>query len=301
MSEPTHAKAPKTPESNESIQYGGHYGPEFAHFFQTQNAAIDGGSVKGQKINITALGINNGWFDPTLQYIAGIDFSFRNSYKPLITAAEHTSYTNIYNQQCVPALQPCNSVTGENGACSNADNVCQGNIEGPISQSGDWDVYDIRAPSNDPFPPTTYVSYLADPAVMKAIGAKSSYSECSNSAGTGFSRTGDNSRSFLPTLSTVVGTGLRTVVWAGDADWICNWFGGLAAANHIDYSGHAAFAAKALVNYTLNGTQKGTFKTEGNLSFLRVFGAGHEVPAYKPGVSLQVFVQTMKGLPLSST
>ena len=47
--------------------YGGHYGPEFAEYFEEQNAAIVGGSVKGEKINLVALGINNGWFDPILQ------------------------------------------------------------------------------------------------------------------------------------------------------------------------------------------------------------------------------------------
>jgi carboxypeptidase D len=33
---------------------------------------------------------------------------------------------------------------------------------------------------------------------------------------------GDNPRTFLETLSQVVQTGLTTIVWAGDADWICN-------------------------------------------------------------------------------
>jgi hypothetical protein len=43
------------------------------------------------------------------------------------------------------------------------------------------------------------------------------------------------------------------------------------------YSGAAAFKKKAVSNYTVNGVSEGTFKTEGNLSWLRVFGAGHEV------------------------
>lgn len=47
--------------------YGGHYGPEFAHYIQQQNSAIDAGSVTGQNINLVALGINNGWFDPAIQ------------------------------------------------------------------------------------------------------------------------------------------------------------------------------------------------------------------------------------------
>ena len=47
--------------------YGGHYGPEFADYFMDQNTAIDNGTVKGQKLNLVALGINNGWFDSAIQ------------------------------------------------------------------------------------------------------------------------------------------------------------------------------------------------------------------------------------------
>lgn len=63
--------------------------------------------------------------------------------------------------------------------------------------------------------------------------------------------------------------------------WICNWFGGLDVANKISYSGTSSFATKALVPYTVNGKEGGTYKTQDNLSFLRVYGAGHEVMYYR--------------------
>jgi len=47
--------------------------------------------------------------------------------------------------------------------------------------------------------------------------------------------------------------------------------------------------------------QYGVFKTAGNLSFLNVFNAGHEVPAYQPVLSLQAFIQTLTQQPLSSS
>jgi carboxypeptidase D len=70
-------------------------------------------------------------------------------------------------------------------------------------------------------------------------------------------------------------------MWAGDADWICNWLGYKETADKVSYSGHNEFAAKRLTEYTVNGTQKGTYKTVHNLSYLRVFEAGHEVPFYR--------------------
>jgi hypothetical protein len=54
----------------------------------------------------------------------------------------------------------------------------------------------------------------------------------------------------------------------------------LVTANAISWSGQTAFQSKAEASYTVDGAAGGTFKTEGNLSWLRVFGAGHEVPYY---------------------
>jgi carboxypeptidase C (cathepsin A) len=147
--------------------------------------------VTGQKVSLVALGINNGWYDPIIQQKAYVDFSYNNTYTQLITASEHTSYLSTYNSKCLPLLQKCSAVTGSNSACENADNTCYNDIEGPLSQAADFDVYDIRAPSNDPNPPETYVSYLQSSAVMSAIGAQSTYSECPDAPYEKFASTGD--------------------------------------------------------------------------------------------------------------
>ncbi|KAI4165688.1 MAG: hypothetical protein LQ342_000630 [Letrouitia transgressa] len=280
--------------------YGGHYGPEFADYFEEQNTKVASGAITGHNIKLVALGVNNGWFDATIQEKAYVDFSYNNSYKPLITASQHTSYLNAYQSKCLPALQSCSS-SGTNSACKNADSICYNSVEGPLSQTGDFDVYDIRAPSNDPNPPETYVSYLQSSTVTKAIGAKSTYQECPNAPYQQFASTGDNPRSFLSQLSDVVKSGVTTVVWAGDADWICNWFGNQGAAEAVSWPGQATFKAKSLASYTVNGVAAGTFKSVNNFSFARIFGAGHEVPFYQPAAALQVFKQTMQKQPLTST
>lgn len=91
------------------------------------------------------------------------------------------------------------------------------------------------------------------------------------------------------------------IKFAGDADWVCNWLGNQLVAEAILYPGQAAFKAKNLGNYSVDGVVSGTSKTEGNLTFLKVFGAGHSVSWDRPIVALQVFEQTMKKEPLKST
>ena len=85
------------------------------------------------------------------------------------------------------------------------------------------------------------------------------------------------------------------------ADWICNTAGVQAVIANIQFAESDQFNSASLVPYTVKGVQYGTFKTAGKLSFLNVFKAGHEIPAYQPIVALQAFIQTISQQPLSST
>jgi carboxypeptidase C (cathepsin A) len=170
--------------------YGGHYGPEFAYYIEQQNAKIAAGSITGHNIDLIALGINDGWFDPTIQYKAYIDYALTNQYNQIIQQSDADSYMNSYTNDCLPALQACES-SGSNSDCSNAENVCYNEIEGAITQMADFDVYDVREPSQDPYPPSTYSTYLTKSSVMKAIGAKQTYQECPDGPYNKFANTGD--------------------------------------------------------------------------------------------------------------
>ncbi|KAK1989749.1 hypothetical protein LX36DRAFT_664936 [Colletotrichum falcatum] len=54
-------------------------------------------------------------------------------------------------------------------------------------------------------------------------------------------------------------------------------------------------------NFTIDGQKRGEYKNVKNLSWLRVYNAGHEIPAYQPDVAYEVFKQTMSRKPISST
>jgi carboxypeptidase C (cathepsin A) len=171
--------------------YGGHYGPQFAAHFQEQNKKVDDGTIRADKVNLVALGINNGWIDPPIQFKAYIDYSFNNSYRQLITRTEYNTYINTFNRGCGPALQTCPGPTGSNSACLSADNTCNDQIYYPLSEEADFNVYDIRNPSNDPNPPQTYVNYLKRSAVTSAIGAQAAYQECPDTPYNKIINTGD--------------------------------------------------------------------------------------------------------------
>lgn len=62
-----------------------------------------------------------------------------------------------------------------------------------------------------------------------------------------------------------------------------------------------AFVSAALKDYTVNGKKYGEYKNAGNLNWLRVYAAGHEVPAYQPQAALAAFTSIMSKQALSSS
>jgi carboxypeptidase C (cathepsin A) len=167
----------------------GHYGPEFTRYILQQNKAIEAGKIKGEKINIVALGINNGWMNPYDAYKALIDYAANNTYKKLISEAQRTSYINVLNTRCKPLLEKCWQ-TDNNNDCQRSMMTCKSVIESPLSR-GNFDVYDVRQGAIDPFPPATYQKYLKRVDVVSAIGAKKTYEECPNGPLRKFMNTGD--------------------------------------------------------------------------------------------------------------
>nr|XP_036582222.1 carboxypeptidase s1 [Colletotrichum truncatum]KAF6790882.1 carboxypeptidase s1 [Colletotrichum truncatum] len=267
--------------------YGGHYGPEFVDHFQSQNDKISKGEVKGEKINVVAL---------ENQFRDYLDYAINNTYNKLIDQAKYDELAKSYEKDCKPLLNQCTAPEGNNEACLNAETACYNAIEAPIEASKMFNVYDVRA-KDDKFPPSTYVKYLNKPEVMKAIGVISSYQECPQAPYDKFSSTGDAQRSFLNTLDNVTKSNVTVLVWAGDADWICNYVGNYRAVTRI---GGPEFENAAMKDFMLDGKKKGEYKTVKNLSWLRVYDAGHALMAYQPEVALVAFKQTMTRQPINS-
>ncbi|KAK1991260.1 peptidase S10, serine carboxypeptidase, partial [Colletotrichum falcatum] len=174
--------------------YGGHYGPDFADYFETQNKNIDKGSVKGDKIKLVALGINNGWIDAgtlaSTQYKDYLTYAVNNSYNKLIDQRKYNELLKAYDKDCAPLLSKCTSVVGQNEACAAAEEACYGAVEGPIEDSKTFNPYDVRSASGD-FPSDAYARYLQRSDVRKAIGVTSAYQECADAPYDRFASTGD--------------------------------------------------------------------------------------------------------------
>ena len=106
--------------------------------------------------------------------------------------------------------------------CSTAENWCNLEILQPLV--GNWDVYYVPTANPDPYPPALE-PYLQSSAVTSKIGSQSTWEKTNDEVYLQFSATGDAMRSSLPNLEMVINSGVRTVVYDGDADYICNYKG----------------------------------------------------------------------------
>jgi carboxypeptidase C (cathepsin A) len=76
----------------------------------------------------------------------------------------------------------------------------------------------------DPYPPALD-RYLQSSAVTSKIGSQSTWVESNTDIYNQFAATGDWMRSSLPDLELVINSGVRTVIYDGDADFILNYIG----------------------------------------------------------------------------
>ena len=276
--------------------YGGHYGPVFNEYIETQNALDIPGT---HKIHLNSVLIGNGWFDPLIQYQAYYNFTVypgnTYDYSPYNSSIQAQVYNNLYGPgNCVDQTKDCYA-RGINEICAAADSFCANLVEGVYDNILGRDEYDVRELSPDPFPYEFYVDYLNTPKVQAAIGAYVNFSEFSPTVGAAFGSTGDDDReeSTVEDVAKLLQQNITVMLYFGDADYNCNWLGGEVVANEIGQPGYDTAGYTDIV--TSDNITHGQVKQSGAFSFVRIYESGHEVPFYQPLVSLEIFARAIAG------
>ncbi|KAI2637570.1 Alpha/Beta hydrolase protein [Xylaria nigripes] len=277
--------------------YGGHYGPIFNEYIEEQNANLPKGAIK---IQLKSVMIGNGWYDPIVQYQAYYNFTVDpgNTYDflPFDKASAEMFYNNLYGKgNCLDQLLDCKR-TGDNTVCSTADNFCANLVEGVYDDVLGRDEYDMRELVPDPFPYTFYNAYLNTPKVQSGIGAFTNFTG-NNVVGNAFGTTGDDAResgTIEAVRALIAQDSIDAIaLYAGDADYNCNWLGGEIVAEAILAPGFDEAGYADVV--TSDGVVHGQTKQAGKFSFTRFYESGHEVPFYQPLASLEFFERVIAG------
>lgn len=312
--------------------YGGKYGPVFASYFEEQNAKIQNGQLSSTNtlpIKLQSLGIMNGLVDDLVQDYYYPAFAYNNTYKtPLIGQTTQLNAFSNFTRLCVPAIQACRTATsdpyGDNDAtndlCESAQYTC--NNLTALALGAGYNPYDIRQKLPSPDPPTAYVEYLNNGSVLESIGARVNYTESSPYVQAGFISTGDTIRGdAIQDLANLLKLGVRVAFIYGDADFVCNWLGGQAVAfavadavpsypvptgvsltgSPIPPSYASGFNQAGFAQIVVNDSYVGgAVRQYANLSFSRIYDAGHFVPFYQPETAFQIFARIILGNDLST-
>ena len=91
----------------------------------------------------------------------------------------------------------------------------------------------------------------------------------------------------------ILDNSVRVALYHGDADYICNWFGGQAVSLAVNYTDREEFANAGYAPFVVDGYEYGEVRQQGLFSFMRIYEAGHEVPFYQPLASLALFERVL--------
>ncbi|KAI8060608.1 prepro-carboxypeptidase Z [Gongronella butleri] len=263
--------------------YGGHYIPAFADYLLKQNEKLKGHAKKEKRINMKTIGIGNGMTNPLVQNPYLEVMACNSSYGSVLPAKD--CQTMLDNQpKCTKLTKTCyktNSVKD----CVKAQNFCADQVEG-IYYNSNRSAYDVRTSESIP---NTYIKFINSTATMDLIGAKTHYTECSDKSFELFLATGDRVKNFAPNVADLLNHGIRVLIYAGDADYICNWYGNYAWVSELDFHGSKKFRKHKLAPWKVGGKEVGQVQRGGGLTFVRVYASGHEVPYYQPEAALAMF------------
>ncbi|GAO14990.1 hypothetical protein UVI_02027820 [Ustilaginoidea virens] len=310
------------PVSIFSESYGGRYGPLFAETWEEQNHKRLSGELNANAtvaVQLSSLGIVNGCVDQEIQVPYYPVFASTNTYGYAALAdgaAKFYSAKFSAPDGCQQKLRQCfgaalaQDAMGRgnnpqvNTLCAAANNACLV-IQEPYYSSG-RSPYDLAAAYYDPNPALQFLDYLNQGHILQAIGSPVNYTMASNAVLEAFQGTGDQSRGGnIKRLADLLDRGIRIGLIYGDRDYICNWYGGEAVALAIANQSRANYASRfpaagyapIIVNDSYIG---GVVRQYGNLSFSRVYQAGHSVAWYQPETAFQVFARIMMGTSVST-
>ncbi|CAH0491731.1 unnamed protein product [Peronospora farinosa] len=270
--------------------YGGHYVPATASYILKANM-LRHLNPDAVYINLTGIAVGNGLTDPAEQYLHSVDMAF-NSYN--ISLLNEKAIEDMRKAQpvCRELILKCQK---EQQMCADAMEFCFGTLEGPYFQSG-RNPYDIRKPCAEDnvmncFHFEHIVEYLNAPAILAELGVdehkSKPWQECDGTVGAGFVL--DEMLSSAEDVKLLLDAGVRVLIYAGDADLMCNWVGNQAWVMALDWSGKEDFRnAPNRPLITSEAPDAGRVRAFENLAFIRVFNSGHMVPMDQPAVSFEM-------------
>lgn len=271
--------------------YAGHYIPVFTSEIL---------SHKNRNINLKSVLIGNGLTDGFTQYEHYRPMACGDGGWPAVLGESECNAMDSSLPRCQSLISSCYE-SGSVWSCVPASIYCNNAFIGPYQRTGQ-NVYDVRSKCEDSsnlcYSALGWISdYLNQKSVMEALGVEvSGYDSCNFDINRNFLFQGDWMQPFHRLVPSILEE-IPILVYAGDADFICNWLGNQAWTEALEWPGQKSFNRADVEDLQLPGAKKeyGKVKNSGNFTFMRIYGAGHMVPMDQPENSLDFFNRWLGG------
>lgn len=207
--------------------------------------------------------------------------------------------------ECIRQARECHLALQNGDICMVSVQCWVDKLIGPFN-SANRNNYDVRQPCNNSDPSATcddtptITAYLNSPAVRKYLNVDervSAWQEDNSDVEMTFASDGDWVVPFHEVIADMLNDGLRVLIYAGDADLMCNWIGNRAWTLALDWRGKEGFNVAEERAFVAHGPllsegstpiDAGVVHSFNNFAFVRVYDAGHMVPMDQPAVSLDL-------------
>ncbi|KYG44274.1 hypothetical protein M433DRAFT_167131 [Acidomyces richmondensis BFW] len=290
--------------------YGGIWIPISAAYFQKQNAKIKSGEINGKILEIDTIGYTNGCTDLLYQMDAYPDMAgyvFRDTYGlEILPENVYKEAKNNFTKVggCRDQIIKCRELGAlsdpeqlginetVNKICLEATLYCAEYVIGTFDMFTDRDDFDVAHFKPDPFPPYYTAGFFNQHWVQKDLGVPVNFTADSAAAQNALIElTGDAVRTEgMKALEYLLASGTKVMLFYGDRDYRCPWLGGERLSLAANWTGADNFRKAGYQNIQVNETYVGgVVRQHGQLAFARIFESGHDLAAYQPQTTYEIF------------
>lgn len=291
--------------------YGGFWVPATAAYIQKQNSKIKSGALTGTTIHLDAIGLTNACIDYLYEAEWYPYLYYNNTYDlQIISEKTYKDATHNYTKHggCRDQMLQCRELAAkhdpeEHGLNAKVNDLCNAAtlycaeyvIFGPYQQSivGPRSAFDMAHKLPDGYPPTYATGFFNQRWVQEALGVPLNFtadSVLTQNAILGFA--GDSvRREGMKDIEYLLDSAVKVALIYGDRDQRCPWLGVEKLSLAANWEGGDDFRAAGYANIHTNASYDGgVVRQHGNLSFSRVFEAGHDSkrPIWNSEISMTI-------------
>nr|CCA14479.1 serine protease family S10 putative [Albugo laibachii Nc14] len=270
--------------------YGGHYIPAVTHYILTQQSI---GLYKTLPLNLEGISIGNGYID-TITHTQHIFDIVENDYNVTLLHKTQLIQAEKAQKECIKQIRTC---LKNPTLLFQTRRYCAVHVLSVLTHSG-RNMYDLRLPSkgvnstaNAYADFSSLTAFLNGPETRQFINV--TYTQTPEwkysdpQVASDFAASLQFFQSAMESITELLNqTTVRVLLYAGDTDLVCNWNVVQAVAMKLQWYGQRDFQKAPSYPLRLSSSKEvGRVRSFDRLTLIRVFNAGHMVPADQPEVA----------------